>query len=204
MVQSWSKSRPKRAASSGEMRLTIVFSIRVIESLVQFIEPVQTASPSRAMNFSCIRPSPWTPRISVVGEAEFVDALVRAAFGEVAADRFELVVDLRLLAAVVVDQANPDAVVEPVPQGIADRAGPPPHPGGSRRPPGRGGCLASEMNSANWPAMSAADWSPSAMKRTASVSSFCRRGEDGGAHLAQIPGHSIGLVEQSLLGMAAI
>ena len=55
VFQSSSKSIVNAFASSGESIVTITFSWRDHESSVQFIDPVQTDSPSRTTNLWCIR-----------------------------------------------------------------------------------------------------------------------------------------------------
>ena len=60
--QSSSKSSENARASSGESTVTITFSCRDHESSVQFVEPVQTDSPSRTTNLWCIRSG--TPAIA--------------------------------------------------------------------------------------------------------------------------------------------
>ena len=52
-------------ASSAESTVTTTFSWRDQESSVQFMEPVQTDSPSRTTNLWCIRSG--TPAIALAG-----------------------------------------------------------------------------------------------------------------------------------------
>ena len=62
--QSCSKSCSYAAAIPGEGTRTITFSSRDHESFVQFVEPVQTASPSRTTYLWCIRSgTPGMPRV---------------------------------------------------------------------------------------------------------------------------------------------
>ena len=62
--QSWSKSWVNRAASSGESTVTIAFSCRDHESIVQFVEPDQTDVPSRITYLWCMRSgTPGMPRV---------------------------------------------------------------------------------------------------------------------------------------------
>ena len=63
--QSCSKACTKRAASSRDDATTITFSCLVQESSVQFVEPVQTVSPSRTTNLWCMRSG--TPAIARAG-----------------------------------------------------------------------------------------------------------------------------------------
>ena len=63
--QSSSKFSVNRAASSRDSASTITFSWRVHDSSVQFVEPVQTDSPSRTTYLWCIRSG--TPAIARTG-----------------------------------------------------------------------------------------------------------------------------------------
>ena len=63
--QSSSKFSTYRAASTGDLTVATTFSWRVNESSVQFIEPVQTDSPSRTTYLWCIRSG--TPAIAFAG-----------------------------------------------------------------------------------------------------------------------------------------
>ena len=68
LSQSSSKTREKAAATAADRRRTMAFSSRVKSSVVQFVDPVQTASSSRTANLWCIRSRTgatvrtWTPR----------------------------------------------------------------------------------------------------------------------------------------------
>ena len=57
-----SKSRWNSEAIAAESTIAITFSCRVQASSLQFVEPVQTASPSRIMYLWCIRSG--TPAIA--------------------------------------------------------------------------------------------------------------------------------------------
>ena len=53
-------------AISGERTVAMTFSCRVHESSVQFVDPVHTASRSRAANLWCMRSGiPATPRVGI-------------------------------------------------------------------------------------------------------------------------------------------
>jgi hypothetical protein len=65
VTQSSSKFAAYAAATSGERTTTTTFSWRANESSVQFIEPVQVASPSRTTYLWCMRSG--TPATALFG-----------------------------------------------------------------------------------------------------------------------------------------